>query len=435
MAINRAATLVTLNACKAFIKNVNGFNGGISRGLRQNHPNGGYSTSPQGSSLEFQGNRNESYASNVVGLVNENTVGCNVKSNANYGGSFQDNTTGSYTGSVQGFNNSTNGYQGSGGFNMNTNGLPRRVGDSSTPMSFGLNSRSVEAAEKIQYVGTIEELDGFCKENKVKDAVEVLTVLENNGIIVDLPRYLLLMQICGEIGVLQYAKTVHDHLIRSLGHVNLSVHNKVLEMYSSCGSMSDAFDVFEKMNERNLTSWDTMITGLAKNGCGEDAIDLFTRFKGMGLTPDGQMFVGVFLACGVLFDIDEGMLHFESMSKVYGIVPTMEHYLSVVNMLGSTGCLEEAMEFIEKMPFDPNVEVWESLMNLCIIHAKESELEKEGEKKKRSDDLRDMRSKVQEYRAGDTCHPENYSLLKGMSAQMKEAGYVPELRQVLHDVD
>ncbi|KAF5204022.1 Pentatricopeptide repeat-containing protein, partial [Thalictrum thalictroides] len=101
----------------------------------------------------------------------------------------------------------------------------------------------------------------------------------------------------------------------------------------------------------------------------ENAIDLFTQFKVAGLKPDGQIFMGVFLACSFLCDVaGEGMLHFESMSKVYNIVPTMEHYLSVVNMLGSAGYLEEAMEFIEKMPFEPSIDVWETLLNLCWVH-------------------------------------------------------------------
>ncbi|GAB4837579.1 hypothetical protein Ancab_002429 [Ancistrocladus abbreviatus] len=138
-------------------------------------------------------------------------------------------------------------------------------------------------------------------------------------------------------------------------------------MYAKCGSMDDAYDVFSAMPERNLTSRDTMIAWLGKNGLGEDAIDMFSQFKEAGLKPDAQMFIGVFAACGVLGDVDEGMLHFDSMSKVYGIVPSMEHYVSIVDRLGSMGYLNEALEFIVKMPMEPSVELWETLMNLCRV--------------------------------------------------------------------
>ncbi|KAH6799487.1 Tetratricopeptide repeat superfamily protein [Perilla frutescens var. frutescens] len=52
----------------------------------------------------------------------------------------------------------------------------------------------------------------------------------------------------------------------------------------------------------------------------------------------------------------------------YGIVHAMKHYVSIVDRLGHAGCLDEALEFIQKMPVEPSVEIWETLMKFCIIH-------------------------------------------------------------------
>ncbi|XP_041022772.1 pentatricopeptide repeat-containing protein At4g32450, mitochondrial-like [Juglans microcarpa x Juglans regia] len=327
-----------------------------------------------------------------------------------------------------------------------------------------------ETSDNHPYVGTLEELDSFCKEGKVKEAVEVLGILEKQCLPVDLPRYLQLMQACGEARSLQEAKYVHEHIVRIQSPLRVSTYNRILEMYWKCGSIDDAWQVFNTMPKHNLTSWDVMITWLAKNDYGEDAIDLFTKFKKTGLKPDGQMFIGVFTACSVLGDIDEGMLHFESMSKDYGIVPSMNHYVSVVDMLGSTGFLDEAFEFIGKMPLEPSVDVWETLMNLCRVHGhrelgdlcaeivgqlepsrlneqskagllpvKPSDIAKQKEKKKlSSQNLLEVRSRVHEYRAGDRSHPGTdriYAELRALKEQMKEAGYIPETRFVLHDID
>ncbi|KAL1323294.1 hypothetical protein HN51_033636 [Arachis hypogaea] len=328
---------------------------------------------------------------------------------------------------------------------------------------------SAEASNDSPYRGTLEELDGFCMDGKVKEAVEVLELLAKLHIPVDLPRYLQLMHHCGEAKSLEEAKIVHRNALQYLSPLQVSTYNKILEMYFECGSVDDALNVFNNMPERNLTTWDTMITQLAKNGFAEDSIDLFTQFKEKGLKPDGQMFIGVFLTCSMLGDIDEGMLHFESMSKDFGIVPSMAHFVSVVDMIGSNGHLDEAFEFIEKMPMEPSVDVWETMMNLCRAHGntelgyrcaelveqldplclseqskaglvpvKASDLTKEKDKKVASKNLLEVRSRVHEYRAGDTSHPENdkiYALLRGMKSQMKEAGYIPETKFVLHDID
>ncbi|KAK1263294.1 Pentatricopeptide repeat-containing protein [Acorus gramineus] len=315
-------------------------------------------------------------------------------------------------------------------------------------------------------VDTPDKLDELCKEGKVKEAVELLGLLRSRGVVVDMYRFFQLLKACGDDKSLEETKAVHDSIMGSGLEIDVRVYNKILEAYLKCGSISDASELFERIPERNLTSWDTMISGLTENGLGEDAIDVFSRFKQAGLSPDGLLFITVFSACASLGAVDEGMLHFESMQKDYGISPGMEHYVGVVDMLGRSGYVDEALEFIDKMPIEPSIAVWETLMNLCrvqgntelgdrcvdiileidalrltdqmkagILPLKASDLEKE---RKKSTDLLQLRSRVHEYRAGDKSHPETdkiYDRVRSLCGLMREAGYVPETRFVLHDVD
>ena len=50
----------------------------------------------------------------------------------------------------------------------------------------------------------------------------------------------------------------------------------------------------------------------------------------------------------------EGYQCFETMQREYGIEPTMEHYASIVDLMGRSGKLEEAENFIEQMPVEPS---------------------------------------------------------------------------------
>ncbi|XP_071698808.1 pentatricopeptide repeat-containing protein At4g32450, mitochondrial-like [Rutidosis leptorrhynchoides] len=360
-------------------------------------------------------------------------------------------------------------------FNQN----PSRVYDQTYNSNVNLYNQNYQENRNDSYAhpedegrlrGTIEDLDALCKERKLKEAVEVLGLLQQNNVSVDLNRFLLLMNECGETQALEEGKKVHEYLVRSISHIDVWICNKILEMYAKCGSMEDAYKVFDKMSKRNVTSWDTMITWLAKNGHGEDAINMFTEFKKIGLKPDSQMFFGVFTACSVVGDMKEGLLHFDSMSKSYNIIPSMDHYKSVVDMLGGAGYLNEALQFIEKMPMEPSVVIWETLMNNChvygdtelgdrclelielldptrlneqtkagLIPIKASDIAKEKEKKRLSSlNPLEHKTKSYEYRAGDTSHPEHpklYHQLRCLKQPMIEVGYVPETRFVLHDVD
>ncbi|CAM8963497.1 unnamed protein product [Rhodiola kirilowii] len=237
----------------------------------------------------------------------------------------------------------------------------------------GLNcERPVENLSREQIRGTAEELESFTKDGKLKLAVEVLDVMEKKNERLDPERDMskvkMLIQACGDSKAVTEAKAVHKHIVNLMSPLKFSLYNKILDMYLKCGAVADACSMFYNMSAHNLTSWDTMIKGLVRNNLAEEALDVFAEFKNTESEPDGPMFLGVFSACRHVGDVTEGMLHFESMTKHYGITPSMKHYISIVDMMGHVGHLEEAMEFIEKMPVEPSVDVWETMMNVCSIH-------------------------------------------------------------------
>ncbi|KAL5711593.1 hypothetical protein ACHQM5_013861 [Ranunculus cassubicifolius] len=300
----------------------------------------------------------------------------------------------------------------------------------------------------LHCLGTIEEFDGFCKEYKVEEAFEVLKVLKKKFIHVDLERYVLLMKKIGDIQDLDWAKCFHDFFIRLGEEIETCVYHKIIEMYLKCGSLLDAYKVLESLPEHALETWNKMITDLAVNGYGREALDLFSQFHDSGMRPDRDTFHGVFLTCGVVGDIVRGMLHFESMNSVYGIVPSVEDYVSVVTMLGNAGCLDEAKEFIDKMPVDPIVDIWETLLNACRVHgntelgdhcvevvhfldpSRLTDKQKEGlvpvkasdvvKEKNRRPHLMDS---FKNFKTWDKSHPESdqiYALVRRLTEQIKE---------------
>ncbi|XP_010417323.1 PREDICTED: pentatricopeptide repeat-containing protein At2g25580-like [Camelina sativa] len=316
----------------------------------------------------------------------------------------------------------------------------------------------------------INELDKICDQGKVKKALCTIDTLASLNHVVDLTRLLRLAKVCGEAEALEEGKAVHGKIIALARHLDVSSYHVLLEMYSNCGLVNEAVSVFENMPERNLETWYITIRCFAKNGRGEEAIDLFSRFKKEGNKPTAQLFRGVFYSCGMLGDVDEGLLHFESMSKDYGIVPSIEDYVSLVEMYALPGFLEEAVEFVEKMPMEPNVDVWETLMNLSRVHGnlelgdqcaefvelldptrlnkqsregflpvKASDVEKERLKKKSGvHALPGLTNRTNEFKAGDTNLPENdelLELLRNLKMHMIEVGYVADTKPALHDID
>jgi pentatricopeptide repeat protein len=77
-------------------------------------------------------------------------------------------------------------------------------------------------------------------------------------------------------------------------------------MYPKCGSIEDAWRVFNKMPSQNVVTWSTMIFGHVKCGQGQKALGLFQQMQQEGVQPDSVTFVGVLKACASMVAIEEG---------------------------------------------------------------------------------------------------------------------------------
>eukprot|EP00246_Nothoceros_aenigmaticus_P011816 TRINITY_DN3374_c0_g2_i4.p1 TRINITY_DN3374_c0_g2~~TRINITY_DN3374_c0_g2_i4.p1 ORF type:complete len:126 (-),score=24.70 TRINITY_DN3374_c0_g2_i4:19-366(-) len=53
------------------------------------------------------------------------------------------------------------------------------------------------------------------------------------------------------------------------------------------------------------------------------------------------------------------------MAIVHGISPTVEHYTCLMDLLGRSGHLDEALQMAKTMPFPPDGPVWLSLLGSC----------------------------------------------------------------------
>jgi pentatricopeptide repeat protein len=74
---------------------------------------------------------------------------------------------------------------------------------------------------------------------------------------------------------LEEGKKVHAHTKASGFVPGAFISNRFIDMYVKCGSLGDAQKVFDEMGERDLCSWNTMISGYAKMGKLEEARKLF----------------------------------------------------------------------------------------------------------------------------------------------------------------
>ncbi|KAM6570466.1 hypothetical protein CsatB_018451 [Cannabis sativa] len=213
-------------------------------------------------------------------------------------------------------------------------------------------------------------INGYTKNGDSDEALSLFHEMQvKDGIEPNRVTLLSVLPACNSHGCLRIGKQIHGFVVRKVLNCNVSLSNALIDMYSKCGSLDLAIRVFEDESFcKDAISWTSMISGYGLHGKGKEALSLYSKMVLQGLSLDTITVVGILSACGRSGLIDEGLKIYDSVINDHGIKPTVEICACVVDMLGRSGQLDRALNFIEGMPVKPGPSVWGALVSASVIH-------------------------------------------------------------------
>ncbi|KAI3878705.1 hypothetical protein MKX03_007167 [Papaver bracteatum] len=321
-------------------------------------------------------------------------------------------------------------------------------------------------------------IEAYAQADKPIEALDLFKQLKLQKIQYDYVTVLSVIRACSSLGSLRQAQFIHGFITRRSFRNELVLETALIDLYVKCGSLEYARIFFERMRQRNLISWSTIISGYGMHGRGREALRIFNQMKETE-EPDHITFVSVLSACGHAGLIAEGWSCFDSMTKDFGLTPKSEHYACMVDLLGRAGQLNEAREFINNMPIKPESGVWGALLGACRIHSnvelaefaakslfeldpenpgryvllsniyksmgKREEadriravMKRKGVKKAPGHTIIEVKNKMYKFVVGDKSNPQAELIHKELEILMeriRREGYVPDTNFVLHDVE
>ncbi|KAF8403418.1 hypothetical protein HHK36_011521 [Tetracentron sinense] len=211
-------------------------------------------------------------------------------------------------------------------------------------------------------------ISGYTRNHHFDKAIELFRILQLEGITANETVMVSVISSYAHLGALEQGERAHDYVVRNNLTVNLILGTALVDMYARCGSIPKAIRVFEELPEKDTLSWTALIAGLAMHGYAKKSVEYFSEMVKRGISPRDITFTAVLSACSHGGLVETGFKIFESMKRDYRIVPRLEHYGCMVDLLGRAGKLEEAEKFILKMPVQPNAPIWGALLGACRIH-------------------------------------------------------------------
>ncbi|CAN0916393.1 Pentatricopeptide repeat-containing protein At2g40720 [Linum grandiflorum] len=167
-------------------------------------------------------------------------------------------------------------------------------------------------------------------------------------------------------------EALHGLCIKGVMNLGVFYSNTLINMYSRFGLIGYARHVFDKMPDRNESSWNNLMSGYVRVGMYGKAFDFFRemrRLVGEGIQPAG----GGFALASLVTGCDRAGWMFNEGIQVHGFVVKSGFMsdifvgTSLVHFYGMYGLAVSANRVFEEMP-DKNVVSWTALMVAFADH-------------------------------------------------------------------
>ncbi|XP_029130251.1 pentatricopeptide repeat-containing protein At1g20230, partial [Cajanus cajan] len=227
-----------------------------------------------------------------------------------------------------------------------------------------MSSERVKADE-----ATWNAVIGGCMENgQTEEALEMLRKMQNMGYKPNQITISSFLPACSILESLRMGKEVHCYVFRHWIIGDLTTMTALVYMYAKCGDLNLSRNVFDMMLRKDVVAWNTMIIANAMHGNGKEGLLLFESMLRSGIKPNSVTFTGVLSGCSHSRLVEEGLQIFDSMGKDHLVEPDANHYGCMVDVFSRAGRLDEAYEFIQRMPMEPTASAWGALLGACRVY-------------------------------------------------------------------
>ena len=204
--------------------------------------------------------------------------------------------------------------------------------------------------------------------------------------------YISILKACSMIGAIDMGRVMHSEIVKvgiydnllcgfedevfnstkmfdlpiaRLEASHIALENALIDMYGKCGSLTDAYNLVTMVCFVDIVSWNAIIAGYARQGQSESVFDLFVEIIEKGIRPNHITFLGALSACSHAGLVDVILYYFMAMESSHGFAPLISHFNCMLDAFARAGQFNEAVLMIQKMPHQPNLASWCSILGAC----------------------------------------------------------------------
>ncbi|OAY25121.1 pentatricopeptide repeat-containing protein At3g14730 [Manihot esculenta] len=205
-------------------------------------------------------------------------------------------------------------------------------------------------------------ISGFVSNGLARYGIEFYKEMRRLGVLPDKVTLPCLLKGLCEITEVYEVKKIHGLAFKLGLELDVFVGSALVSSYLKFALVDEAHVLFDKMPERDVVLWNSMINGCAQTGKFNEALGVFRRMRKEGVPIDGFTVTGILSVFAVTGDFDKGRTVHGFVIKV-GFGSDLSICNALIDMYGKCDCIAVALEIFEEMD-EKDIYSWNSIISI-----------------------------------------------------------------------
>lgn len=201
----------------------------------------------------------------------------------------------------------------------------------------------------------------YSRHNFFSEAVEMYCKMQVAWVSPDGFTLPLVLKACSGIPSREIGRRVHGQIIRHGFGLDVFVQNGLVAFYAKCGQIVQARIVFDRLLNRTVVSWTSIISGYAQNAQPMEALRIFSQMRKMNVEPDWITLVSILRAYTDVENLDQGKSLHGFVIKL-GLELEPDLLISLTAMYAKCGQVTIARSLFDKVKI-PNLILWNAMIS------------------------------------------------------------------------
>ncbi|XP_044471239.1 pentatricopeptide repeat-containing protein At1g08070, chloroplastic [Mangifera indica] len=212
-------------------------------------------------------------------------------------------------------------------------------------------------------------ISGYAQSGRYQEALEVFKETCNENVVPNESTMVTVLSACAHLGCLDLGNWIQSWIEEhGLGN-NLHTVNALIDMYSKCGDLNKARELFNSSKQRDVISWNVMIGGYTHMSHYKEALMLFRQMLRSDIEPNDVTFLSILPACAYLGAIDLGKWIHAYIDKNFRTLNNISLWTSLIDMYAKCGNIEAAAQVFDGMN-SKNLASWNAMISGLAMHGK-----------------------------------------------------------------